>query len=144
MKKIINGKLYNTETAKKLGDWESDQDYRGLYHEEEVLYRNKAGNYFLYGYGGAGSKYSQQIGVNEWSSGESILPLEEEDARKWAEAHLDGNEYEMIFGEPGAAEDVQATVRIPAAVAQKLTERMEKEKCNRNDLILAAIREYLK
>lgn len=46
MKKIINGKLYNTETAKKLGDWESDQDYRGLYHEEESLYRTKSGNYF--------------------------------------------------------------------------------------------------
>ena len=77
MYKVINNRRYNTETAKKLGYWESDQDYRGLYHEEEVLYRNKAGNYFLYGYGGAGSKYSQQIGVNEWSSGESILPLED-------------------------------------------------------------------
>ena len=93
MYKVINNRRYNTETAKKLGYWESDQDYRGLYHEEEILYRNKAGNYFLYGYGGAGSKYSQQIGANEWSSGESILPLEEDDARKWAEAHLDWTEY---------------------------------------------------
>lgn len=46
MYKVINNRRYNTETAKKLGYWESDQDYRGLYHEEEVLYRNKAGNYF--------------------------------------------------------------------------------------------------
>lgn len=144
MYKIINNRRYNTEIAKKLGHWESDQDYRGLYHEEETLYRNQGGSYFLYCYGGAGSKYSQKIGVNEWASGETILPLEEEEARKWAEAHLDGTDYEIIFGKLSDAEDVQATVRIPAALAEMLTERMEKEKCTRNDLILAAIREYLK
>ena len=43
MYKVINNRRYNTETAKKLGYWESDQDYRGLYHEEEILYRNKYG-----------------------------------------------------------------------------------------------------
>lgn len=144
MYKIINNKRYNTETAKKLGCWESDQDYRGLYHEEETLYRNKAGNYFLYCYGGAGSKYNQKIGMNEWASGETILPIDEETARKWAEDHLDGSEYEMIFGKLETYETVQATVRIPAAMAEKLEKRMEEEHSTRNDLILAALREYLK
>ncbi len=144
MYKVINKKRYNTETAKKLGYWESDQDYRGLYHEEETLYRSKAGNYFLHCYGGAGSKYSQKIGMNEWASGETIIPIDEETARKWAEEHLDGSEYEMIFGIPETGEAVQATVRIPAVMAEKLEKRMDEEKSSRNDLILAALREYLK
>lgn len=43
MKKIINGKMYNTETATKLGDfWNglSKSDFRQL---SETLYRKKNG-----------------------------------------------------------------------------------------------------
>lgn len=144
MKKVINGKRYNTETAKKLAGWESDQDYRGLYHEEEELYCTKAGNYFLYCYGGAGSKYNQQVGSNEWASGELIQPISEERARKWAEERLDGDEYEMIFGVPESSEVMQATIYIPAKLAERLTARMNAEHSSRNELIIMALREYLK
>lgn len=52
MKKIINGKMYNTETATELGDfWNglSTSDFRNL---SETLYRKKNGEFFLYGQGG--------------------------------------------------------------------------------------------
>lgn len=53
MKKIINGKMYNTETATELGNfWNglSTNDFRNL---SETLYRKKNGEFFLYGQGGA-------------------------------------------------------------------------------------------
>lgn len=144
MKKIINGKLYNTETAKKLGDWESDQDYRGLYHEEESLYRTKSGNYFLWCYGGAASRYNQQIGQNEWSSGELIQPISEDRAKKWAEEKLDADDYESIFGEIADGEYTPVSVLVPPDIMAKLDTEKAASGRNRTDIVLAALREYLK
>lgn len=46
MKKIINGKMYNTETAEKLTSWE--HSYRSQVDwYEEMLYKKKTGEYFL-------------------------------------------------------------------------------------------------
>ena len=53
MRKIINGSRYDTDTAKKMGHWESDQDHTSFYHCEETLYRTKAGKWFIYGMGNA-------------------------------------------------------------------------------------------
>ena len=40
--------------------------------------------------------------------------------------------------------DIQATVYIPAALAAKLYAKLDEENCSRNELILKALREYLK
>lgn len=99
MKKIINGKLYNTETATELGDfWNglSTSDFRNL---SETLYRKKNGEFFLYGQGGAMTEYSQPVG-DMTGGGEKIIPFTEEQARNWAEKRLDADEYIEIFGEP--------------------------------------------
>ena len=98
MKKIINGKKYDTETAKKVGYWTNNYSCSDFQCCEETLYRKKTGEYFLYGSGGPMSKYSQSYG-NMTGGGEKIIPMTEADARKWAEKHLDGDEYEEIFGE---------------------------------------------
>lgn len=42
------------------------------------------------------------------------------------------------------AKDVQATVYIPGPLAEKMADRIDAEQCNRNELILQAVREYLK
>lgn len=98
MKKIINGKKYNTETAECLG---SDSHlYRGdLDFWNKELYRKKTGEFFIYGEGGPRSEYGREVGQNSWSGGEDITPLTEDEAKKWAERHLDVDEYEAIFGE---------------------------------------------
>jgi len=60
MKKIINGKKYDTETATKLG--EDCRGYRGdIDFWSEELYRKKTGEFFLYGEGGARSQYNAQV-----------------------------------------------------------------------------------
>ncbi len=99
MKKIINGKLYDTATATLIGSDQysnpGDFDYWC-----EILYRKKNGEYFLCGEGGARSQYSRQTGLNEWSGGETIIPMDVIEAKEWAESHLDADAYINAFGAP--------------------------------------------
>jgi hypothetical protein len=98
MKMIIKGKKYDTETAEFLGSdshlWPNDLDFW-----KEELYRKKTGEFFLYGEGGARSKYGKEVSTNSWSGSETIIPLTEDRARNWAENHLSVEKYEEIFGE---------------------------------------------
>lgn len=98
MKKIINNKVYDTAKAELVGEWNTRWEDR-LYRCCEELYRKRTGEFFLYGYGGPGSKYAVSTGNSDWSGGEKIIPLTYEAAQKWAEEHLTGEEYEAIFGE---------------------------------------------
>ena len=99
MKKIINGKVYDTNTATKVGEWDDGKWDDRLHHCMEDLYRKRTGEFFLHGSGGASTKYAVPTGGSNWSSGENIFPLTYEAAQKWAEEHLDGDKYEAIFGE---------------------------------------------
>lgn len=107
MRKIIEGKMYDTRTARKVGEWDNGLGMRDIYHAEEALYRKKTGEYFLHGIGGAGSGWSRQEG-NTWTSGEKIAPLTFEEAREWAERKLTAEEYEQLFEvvEDGGSEGV--------------------------------------
>lgn len=96
MKKIINGKKYDTETAQQVGYWTNGA--RGFGWMEERLYKKKTGEFFLYGEGGPMTKYAQHQD-NLTTGGEKIEPLTEDMAKLWSENHLDGDEYESIFGE---------------------------------------------
>ena len=46
MKKIINGKLYNTDTARQIGSWDNNITDR-LYWVSETLYQKQRGEFFL-------------------------------------------------------------------------------------------------
>ena len=99
MKKIINGKLYNTDTAKRLGVYANGGSWRDFSHLEEALYQKKTGEYFLHGEGGAMTIYATPEGNNSWSGGSRIMPMTYDEAKEWAEKHLEADEYEAIFGE---------------------------------------------
>ena len=90
MKKIINGRLYNTETAKEIGDW--DNGYMGFERCVEILYQKKNGEFFLYGSGGPMSKYSESCDGG-WSGGTVIIPLTENEAMLWVEKNLSADKY---------------------------------------------------
>lgn len=108
MKKIINGKLYNTETAKEMASWSDGMSFRDFSHVEEVLYQKRTGEFFIYGQGGPASRYAERVPGGMWGSGDQIIPLTWDAAREWAEEHLDADEYQEIFGE--VAEDDSRTV----------------------------------
>jgi hypothetical protein len=124
MKKIINGKRYDTATAKKIGDAShgSNRDFRYWY---EALYQKKTGEFFLYGEGGPSSKYSRSTGQNEWSGGEEINPLTLAEAQEWGEKYLDADEYEEVFGkaEEGKAQVSTWVLDSVKAEADKLREQ---------------------
>ena len=86
MKKVINGKLYNTETAKLLHEWDNGiygNDFRSC---EESLYKTKNGAYFVAGSGGPMSIYAEVHG-NSTSGGSNIEVLTESEAITWLEEY---------------------------------------------------------
>lgn len=98
MKKIINGKLYNTESAKLIGDTVSGSGVNDFRYYFEQLYLKKTGEFFLSGRGGPMTKYAVNIDDNTFSGGSKIFPLTYEEAKEWAEKHLTADEYEDVFG----------------------------------------------
>jgi hypothetical protein len=135
MKKIINGKKYDTETAKFLASYE--HSYRGQFeHYREELYQKRTGEFFLYGIGGPASKYSVQDGLNSWSGGEAISPLSYNEARKWAEERLEADEYEGIFGKVEESLDtISATFSLPKAVVDLIKREAEKTGKSKSQIV---------
>lgn len=97
MRKIINGKTYNTETAKEIvyagectgsfGDW------------TEKLFLKKTGEYFLYCWGGPMSAYARRYG-NMRTDGERIKPMTEDGVKEWLLKNDLDDTYIELFGEP--------------------------------------------
>ena len=102
MKKIINGRRYDTATAKRAGGYETgfigDLDWRS-----EQLFRKSTGEFFLAGKGGARTRWASRT-IDGFSSGDGILPLTLDEAREWAEEHLSVKEVENLFRIPSDAE----------------------------------------
>lgn len=98
MKKIINGKLYNTEKATMLFEWDNKYPVNDSNYVKEVLYRTKNRRYFIYGIGGPNTIYAESNGGN-WDGGCSIIPIDEKQARTWGEKHMDIDSYIKEFGE---------------------------------------------
>ncbi len=102
MKKVIDGKLYDTETAEKLGGRESPFNYGDFNYFWEALYRTEKGAYFIAGEGNAMSPYSEPV-PNGRGPGTGLRPVSEAEARRWVEEYLDADDYEEIFGVPEEA-----------------------------------------
>jgi len=97
MKKIINGKKYDTDTATLCVD--RDNDCIGFAHTYEALYLKKTGEFFLYGYSGPMGKYARAVGDNTTCGGSEITPLTLEKAQRFVEKYGDADDYEKLFGE---------------------------------------------
>lgn len=121
MKKIINNRKYDTDTATMVGEWANMYDIRDFAYYSETLYRKRNGEYFLFGSGNARSKYAASLGNNSWGGSDQIIPLTYDAAREWAERCMDADEYEAEFGavsEDDSDQSVVLSVRVsPAAKA---------------------------
>jgi hypothetical protein len=92
--RVINGKRYDTTTAKSVGF-----NYRTASCPDEVVYEElflkKTGEFFL---------YYKFVLANKWNVGacsnkELIIPKTYEEAMEWAEEHADADSYEEAFAE---------------------------------------------
>ena len=124
MNKVINGKRYDTDTATKKAMTCSNVSSRDFSYWEESLYQKRTGEYFLFGQGGPMSRYAVSEGNNTWSGGSKIIPLSESQARKWAEQHLDGDEYDEIFSLP---DDEAGKKIISLSLPEGVIERIRSE-----------------
>ncbi len=121
MKKIINGKMYDTDTAKRVGSTFHGDGLRDFRHYEETLYKKRTGEYFLHGEGGPMSRYAESVGQNQWSGGEKIIPLDYKAATKWAEENMDADDYQEEFGEVSEeGERVMLSISVDATVADRI------------------------
>lgn len=96
MIKIINGKTYNTDTAKKVEvyQYSHQTDFGYVY---EGLYLTKKGQWFLHYVGGPMSQYGKTVGNNQRGWGEGIRLLDEAEVKEWMEQHADAETYQTYF-----------------------------------------------
>ena len=121
MKKVISGKLYDTDTAREIAVNSHGDGPRDFHYYSETLYRKRTGEYFLYGHGGPASRYAEAVGQNTWSGGWKIIPLSLESAQEWAEENMDADDYQQEFGP--VSEDggrVTLSVSLDAATADRI------------------------
>lgn len=137
MNKIINGKRYDTDTAKFIGHAERSHP-RDINYWAEDLYLKKTGEFFIHGVGGANTRYAQPAEQNWRSGGEKIRPLSLKEAQEWAEKYLSADKYEEIFGI--LEEDkVQISAWIPDS-AKKEAEALQENGYTLADIFAAGIR----
>jgi hypothetical protein len=84
MKKIINGKIYNTDTATRIGNFASDCGPGDFRYEDTDLYITKKGAFFIRGEGGALSRWSEPCG-NGQCGGSGIEAMTTAEALEWCE-----------------------------------------------------------
>ena len=87
MKRVINGKRYDTDTAQRIAGAESSCNYGDFRYWSEDLYRTKNGAWFVAGEGGALSRWSEACGSNGRCGSSGILPMSADEAREWCEAN---------------------------------------------------------
>lgn len=140
MKKIINGKVYDTEKAKQVASYSNAGSWRDFQHYEETLYLKKTGEYFLFGEGGPMTRYARSEGQNSWTGGERIEPLTYAAAKEWAEEHLTASEYESIFGE---VEEDDSKVLTTFNLTRATVEKLRRESQERGMSLSALVEEKL-
>jgi hypothetical protein len=102
MKKIINGKIYDTAKAMLVGYYDNigvgvDSRSDFGYWEAELYKTPRSGTFFLAGEGGPMSPFGRQSGLSTWSWGEKIIPLSLDEAQQWAERYLKPEIVEHYF-----------------------------------------------
>lgn len=130
-------------TYYSLGSGESDSaDDNELDYIAEKMYLKQNGEFFLHGVGGAKTQYAERVGNNMWGSGESISPLAYQEAEKWAEEHLSGDEYESIFGEISQSdENVTVHISMEKSKLESIRRKASENGMNLSEYIASSLAE---
>ena len=141
MKKVIKGKLYDTEKAEELASAENSERPSDINYVQETLYKKRTGEFFILGYGGSNTRYAKHED-ERWTAGQLIQPLSYEQAQAWAEKNLSGDEYESIFGEVEEdGSNVTMTISIPASIKAKIERMASKEGLTQSAIIARLVDE---
>ena len=142
MKKLINGKRYDTDTADIIG-WVAKGSADDFTRTVETLFRKRSGEYFLNGFGGNESKYAVRLkGSNIWTSGDHIIPLTTDAAAEWAKENLSADEYEKAFG-TSAEEKRTVTFSLPESVIEMIKQGASKKGIPMSEYVAQCIKKGL-
>lgn len=83
MKKIINGKMYDTETDMAIAFYEASSNISSRYYYSERLYMTDNGEFYLHGTGGSFTQYAMVCEDGSKEPGEDITLLPNEKAKRW-------------------------------------------------------------
>lgn len=110
MKRIIDGKTYNTETATKIAHQFFEEGSAEEAYSWNWLYQTRHGAYFLY------------YGDERWDDYQDIKPLSPAEAQAWMEKHASVELIEQHFGEMPEAGDAESrfTLRMPDSLKQRI------------------------
>ena len=98
MKKVIAGRVYNTETAELIANWSNGCSYSDFNYCEESLYITKKGSFFLHGEGGPNRGYARSCGANQFCGGASVKAFSKEEVLEWLEIrNIDAEEIEPFM-----------------------------------------------
>jgi len=86
MKKVIDGKNYDTSNADEICDVPSSSAPGDYGWHETTLYRTAKGRFFIAGKGGPRSMWAESVGQNSWRAGQGIRTITVEEARQFMEA----------------------------------------------------------
>lgn len=99
MKKIIDGKRYDTEKAELIFEWDNGVFPNDFRFREKNLYRTQNGNWFLVHQGGALTDMQVPSGSNSCSGSSDIEPISENDAFRFLATHGGTEEAEKYFAD---------------------------------------------
>lgn len=85
MKRVIDGRPYNTETAESIANYRNNLPSTDFRFADETLYKTKNGRFFLHGQGGAMTRWCESAGNTSWGSS-GIERLSETEALDWCES----------------------------------------------------------
>lgn len=96
MKKIIDGKKYDTDTARKIASFDNGYGGGDFNWTRETLYKTRRGNFFLVGEGGPKSEWAERYGTT-YSSGSGLRPISASAALVWLERNGEADIIEEHF-----------------------------------------------
>lgn len=118
MKRVIKGKVYDTDKAQLIAEAHHDNiKGAGGKSLKQWFYRKKTGEFFVQVEGAAIEL--QNIFQNGYKPNAGIYPLTYEQAQRWAEKELTAEQLETIFGDP---EDDETKVAVNLSMTAKESE----------------------
>lgn len=148
LKKIIDGKTYNTRTASYLTLF-TDIGPEEYDYVTETLYLTRTGLYFLVGEGATCSPWTYQLrDCRDTINGHGLLPLTFHEAKLWLELRELHDEYEEVFGYDTSSEESSGLecsilLRLPCSFTERLAMIADKKDCSRQQLLNKIIVDYL-
>lgn len=122
MRKIISNRVYDTDSAAKVGEYETEVD--GGSFVFGGLYRKRTGEYFA-------ETDGTVLGMVA-----TITPLTYDEAREWAERHLGTEEYEAEFGTPDDDETAVLSLTVPATTYRAIKSEASRRGCSMRDVVV--------